>query len=82
MPYQRPPLSKAFLQDTLPEQRLWLRPEDFYKQKDITLMLSTRVDSINANEKTITLNDGQSLNYSKLVIATGASIRYLDVAGG
>jgi 3-phenylpropionate/trans-cinnamate dioxygenase ferredoxin reductase subunit len=81
MPYQRPPLSKAFLQDTLPEQRLWLRPEAFYKQKDITLVLSTRVDRINANEKTITLNDGQSLNYSKLVIATGASIRYLDVPG-
>jgi 3-phenylpropionate/trans-cinnamate dioxygenase ferredoxin reductase subunit len=81
MPYQRPPLSKAFLQDTLPEQRLWLRPEAFYQQKNITLMLSTRVNSINANDKSVTLSDGQLLSYSKLIIATGASIRYLDVPG-
>ena len=81
MPYQRPPLSKAFLQDTLPEQRLWLRPEAFYQQKDITLMLSTRVNSINADDKHITLSDGQSLSYNTLIIATGASIRRLDVPG-
>lgn len=81
MPYQRPPLSKAFLQDTLPEQRLYLRPEAFYKQKDITLLLATRVEVINPNDNTVTLNNGEHLHYSKLIIATGASIRYLDVPG-
>ncbi|TDO97468.1 NAD(P)/FAD-dependent oxidoreductase [Marinomonas balearica] len=81
MPYQRPPLSKAFLQDALPEQRLWLRPEAFYQQKDITLMLSTRVVSINATDNSISLENGNSLNYCKLIIATGASIRRLTIPG-
>ncbi|WP_339719541.1 FAD-dependent oxidoreductase [uncultured Paraglaciecola sp.] len=81
LPYQRPPLSKAFLQDSLPEQRLWLRPETFYKTKDIELLLKTRVSRIDAEQKTVTLENGENLDYEKLILATGASVRRLSIKG-
>ncbi|GAB2680471.1 FAD/NAD(P)-binding oxidoreductase [Aliiglaciecola sp. 3_MG-2023] len=81
LPYQRPPLSKAFLQNTLPEQRLWLRPEAFYQQKEIDLMLGKRVISIDREQQTVELDDGQCLTYDKLILATGASIRRLSIPG-
>lgn len=81
LPYQRPPLSKAFLQDSLPEPRLWLRPEAFYQQKNITLMLDTRVGQIHRDEKTVELLNGQTLPYDDLILATGASVRRLSIPG-
>ncbi|MEP4102676.1 FAD/NAD(P)-binding oxidoreductase [Paraglaciecola sp.] len=81
LPYQRPPLSKAFLQNTLPEQRLWLRPETFYQQKDIDLRLSTRVVKIDRQEQQVVLDNQEQLSYSKLILATGASIRKLTISG-
>jgi 3-phenylpropionate/trans-cinnamate dioxygenase ferredoxin reductase subunit len=81
LPYQRPPLSKAFLQNSLPEQRLWLRPASFYQQKDIDLMLNTRVISIDRQQQKVTLNDNSELHYNQLIIATGASIRALTLPG-
>ncbi len=81
LPYQRPPLSKAFLQNVLPEQKLWLRPETFYQQKDIDLMLGKRVTNIDREQRTVSLDDMQCLSYDKLILATGASIRRLTVPG-
>jgi 3-phenylpropionate/trans-cinnamate dioxygenase ferredoxin reductase subunit len=81
LPYQRPPLSKAFLQNMLPEQKLWLRPETFYQQKDIDLMLGKRVTNIDRKQRTVSLDDMQCLSYDKLILATGASIRRLTVPG-
>ena len=81
LPYQRPPLSKAFLQDTLPEQRLWLRPEAFYQQKHIDLKLNTRVTAINREQQTVVLENGDTLPYSQLILATGASVRRLNLPG-
>ncbi|MEG3765253.1 FAD-dependent oxidoreductase [Alteromonas sp. 14N.309.X.WAT.G.H12] len=81
LPYQRPPLSKAFLQDTLPEARLWLRPEAFYQQKNIRLMLDTKVVKINRSAQTVELADGQALAYDDLILATGASVRRLTIPG-
>ena len=81
LPYQRPPLSKAFLQDTLPEQRLWLRPEAFYQQKNIDLLLGKYVTKIDRDKQTVTLDDKQCLPYDKIILATGASIRRLTVPG-
>ncbi|WP_289031279.1 FAD/NAD(P)-binding oxidoreductase [uncultured Paraglaciecola sp.] len=81
LPYQRPPLSKAFLQNTLPEQRLWLRPETFYTQKDIDLRLGTRVVKIDRQKQLVVLDNQEQLSYSKLILATGASIRKLTIPG-
>lgn len=81
LPYQRPPLSKAFLQNILPEQRLWLRPETFYQQKNIDLLLGRYVTKIDRDKHEITLNDKQCLPYDKIILATGASIRRLTVPG-
>jgi 3-phenylpropionate/trans-cinnamate dioxygenase ferredoxin reductase subunit len=81
LPYQRPPLSKAFLQNVLPEQKLWLRPETFYQQKDVDLMLGKRVINIDREQRTVSLDDMQCLSYDKLILATGASIRRLTVPG-
>ena len=81
LPYQRPPLSKAFFQDTLPEQRLWLRPENFYRTKNIDLRLNTRVTSINREQKEVALDSGETLTYHTLILATGAAVNRLSIAG-
>jgi 3-phenylpropionate/trans-cinnamate dioxygenase ferredoxin reductase subunit len=81
IPYQRPPLSKGFLQNLIPEEKLWIRRATFYAQKDIDLRLDSRVDSINREQKHVQLDTGIKLSYDKLIIATGASVRRLDIPG-
>ena len=58
-PYPRPPLSKAYLLGDMTLERLYLRPETFYPEHDITLVKGTRVDAIDREAKrvhTITLS--------------------------
>ena len=81
LPYQRPPLSKAFLQNTLPEQRLWLRPDTFYKQKDIELRLGDSVVSVDRIHREITLSSKEKISYDQLIFATGASVKRLGIPG-
>ncbi|MEL6573553.1 MAG: FAD-dependent oxidoreductase [Pseudomonadota bacterium] len=81
-PYQRPPLSKAYLLGEMSEERLYLRPESFYSDNDIDLHLATRVEAIIATNKTITLSDGATLSYDNLVLTTGAKPRTLPAAIG
>lgn len=80
-PYQRPPLSKAFLKGETPEERLYLRPAKFYEDHDIELRLSERVVEIDRQDKLITTEKGDRHVYDKLLIATGAPPRRLDVSG-
>jgi len=80
-PYQRPPLSKAFLKGDLVRERLALKAEKFYADKAIDLTLDTRVDSIDRSSKTLSLATGEELGYDKLIIATGATPRALPVPG-
>jgi len=81
LPYQRPPLSKTYLQGELGADRLYLRPAAFYEQQRIDLRLGLRVASIDAAAKTVTSETGETLSYDKLLIATGAPPRRLDCAG-
>ncbi|SFS22134.1 NAD(P)/FAD-dependent oxidoreductase [Yoonia litorea] len=76
-PYQRPPLSKAYLLGDMAEERLYLRPEAFYAEHDITLRLNTRVFEIARGEKAIVLSGGEILNYDELVLTTGSYPRSL-----
>jgi 3-phenylpropionate/trans-cinnamate dioxygenase ferredoxin reductase subunit len=80
-PYQRPPLSKAWLKGEADADSLALKPESFYPGAGIELILSTRVTRISPAEKTVTLADGRTLPYGHLIIATGARARALPIAG-
>ena len=81
LPYQRPPLSKAYLSGKMERERLFLKPEDFYSDNNVTLKLETEVASIDAAGKTIALNNDETLAYDHAVIATGSRPRLLDVLG-
>ncbi|THH37013.1 NAD(P)/FAD-dependent oxidoreductase [Aliishimia ponticola] len=81
-PYQRPPLSKAYLLGEMAEERLYLRPESFYDEQNIDLRMSTEVTAIDTAAQTVTLG-AEVLNYSDLVLATGsAPIRLPAAIGG
>ena len=71
-PYQRPPLSKAYLLGDMALKRMFLRPETFYSENNIELRMSTRVDAINASEQTILIGD-ETLHYDDLVLTTGST---------
>ena len=80
-PYQRPPLSKAYLLGDMPLERLTLRGEDFWDEHRITLRLGTRVEAIDAAQKQVRFG-GEQLSYDDLVICTGAPPRRLPADMG
>ncbi|WP_425466077.1 NAD(P)/FAD-dependent oxidoreductase [Ostreiculturibacter nitratireducens] len=80
-PYQRPPLSKAYLLGEMPRERLFLRPQTFYADQNIDLKLGASVDWIDRDENTVTVED-DTLPYDHLVLATGATPRRLPAAIG
>lgn len=80
-PYQRPPLSKAYLLGEMAEERLWLRSAEFYAENRITLKLGHRVAGIDAGARTITLG-GEVIGYDELVLTTGSVPRRLPAAVG
>ncbi|MEO9574767.1 MAG: FAD-dependent oxidoreductase [Lentilitoribacter sp.] len=80
-PYQRPPLSKAYLMGDMPLERLFLRPEAFYVDQSIDLRLGTEVTGIDTDAQSVTV-DGDVLTYSDLVLATGSVPRHLPTAIG
>ena len=80
-PYQRPPLSKAYLLGEMERDRLYLRPESFYVEQVITLRLGTPVTSIDPVEQTLTVGD-DVLHYDDLVLTTGSTPRRLPAAIG
>ena len=81
-PYQRPPLSKAYLLGEMAEERLYLRPEAFYADNDITLRLNAWVSDINAADKTVHLEGGETITYDDLVLTTGSFPRKLPASIG
>ena len=96
LPYQRPPLSKAYMQGLLGEEKLYLRKADFYEAKNINLRLGIRVTGLDINGKSVEIQkisheDGQRqgqgqdsaeiLSYDKLILATGATPFRLPVEG-
>jgi 3-phenylpropionate/trans-cinnamate dioxygenase ferredoxin reductase subunit len=81
LPYQRPPLSKKFLLGELTRERLELKPQIFYQQNNVTLRLGIVVTAINRRTKTLTLSDGSTSYYDKLLLATGAHARRIRLPG-
>ncbi len=78
LPYQRPPLSKAYLKGTGGPDSLMFRPEKFFSDQKIDL-ISDRVVSIDRSAHKVLLGSGSSLDYGHLVLATGARNRLLDI---
>ncbi|HBS50052.1 MAG TPA: pyridine nucleotide-disulfide oxidoreductase, partial [Rhodobacteraceae bacterium] len=80
-PYQRPPLSKAYLLGEMALERLYLRPESFYAENDIDLRLGTPVTGIDPAAKTVSLGD-ETLSYDQLALTTGSVPRRLPAEIG
>jgi len=80
-PYQRPPLSKAYLLGDMSLERLFLRPESFYSDTDIHLRMGQPVDAIDTGAQTVTLGD-EVLRYDDLVLTTGSIPNRLPTAIG
>jgi 3-phenylpropionate/trans-cinnamate dioxygenase ferredoxin reductase subunit len=81
-PYERPPLSKEYFAREKTFDRLYIRPLAFWEEKSIELMLATEVTAIDPAAKQLTLSDGSTFGYGKLVWATGGDPRKLPVPGG
>jgi 3-phenylpropionate/trans-cinnamate dioxygenase ferredoxin reductase subunit len=75
-PYQRPPLSKAYLLGEMALERLYLRPESYYAENGIELMLDTTVQAIDRSDRQV-IASGQAIPYDALVLATGSVPRRL-----
>ncbi|MFF1375088.1 NAD(P)/FAD-dependent oxidoreductase [Streptomyces sp. NPDC058308] len=80
LPYERPPLSKAYLKGEADESQLWLRPATYYVRQSIDLVAGT-VTEIDPAGRTVRLADGSAYGYGHLVLATGAQPRTLTVPG-
>ncbi|WP_295311438.1 FAD-dependent oxidoreductase [Roseobacter sp.] len=80
-PYQRPPLSKAYLMGEMTRERLFLRPESFYSEQGIALRTGALVAAIDPSAQTVSLGD-EVLRYDDLVLATGSEPRRLPAAIG
>ncbi len=81
-PYQRPPLSKAWLKGEADLEALLLRPLSFYQEQGIAFRPSTVAVSVDPEAKTVAFHDGSSEPYDVLVLATGSTARKLPVPGG
>ncbi|MGI5203081.1 NAD(P)/FAD-dependent oxidoreductase [Spirillospora sp. CA-108201] len=80
-PYERPPLSKGFLQDKEPREKAHVHEADWYDKHDVELRVGTSVASIDRGAHQVRLSTKEPVSYDKLLLATGASPRRLDVPG-
>jgi 3-phenylpropionate/trans-cinnamate dioxygenase ferredoxin reductase component len=78
LPYQRPPLSKAYLKGEGRPDSLMFRPDRFYRDQNIEL-IGDRAVAIDRGARQVLLASGASLEYGHLVLATGARNRLLDI---
>ncbi|MEV8144953.1 FAD-dependent oxidoreductase [Specibacter sp. NPDC078709] len=80
-PYERPALSKSFLQGTSERAKIYVHAKQWYADHDIELHTSTTVTAIDRTQREIKLANGNRLAYDKLLLTTGASPRQLPDAG-
>jgi 3-phenylpropionate/trans-cinnamate dioxygenase ferredoxin reductase subunit len=80
-PYQRPPLSKAWLKGEANADDLMLKDESWYAENGCRLLLGVSGQSIDREGKSVTLSTGETIPYDVLVIATGARARKLTIPG-
>ncbi len=81
LPYLRPPLSKDYLRGESELDAVFVRPPASYDEHRIDLHVSTRVKSIEPTAMQLRLDDGSRVAFDRLLLATGASPRKLDIPG-
>ncbi|MFQ4147152.1 FAD-dependent oxidoreductase [Arthrobacter sp. LAPM80] len=81
IPYQRPPLSKGFLAGKEGEDALLPLPASWYPENNVTVLTGTAATALNPQAHTVTLSDGRTLPYAKVLIATGAAPRRIPFPG-
>jgi 3-phenylpropionate/trans-cinnamate dioxygenase ferredoxin reductase subunit len=79
LPYQRPPLSKAYLKGECETTSLYLRQQAAYEKANISLLLSRRVERIDRANKKLVFDDAREVSYSKLALATGGRARRMTI---
>ncbi|MDA0183635.1 FAD-dependent oxidoreductase [Solirubrobacter phytolaccae] len=81
LPYQRPPLSKAFLRGELPDSELPIEDAAWYENHGVDVRLGGEVATLDPTTRTLTLGSGETLRYDACVLATGAEPNVLPVPG-
>ena len=81
LPYERPPLSKGYLQGTAERDTIYVHSMQWYQEADVELRLGTTVTAIDRAAQEVVLADGSRIGYTKLLLTTGSSPRRLSVPG-
>ena len=81
LPYQRPPLSKGFLEDSVNKERLYFKKLEFFTENKVQLYLGLSAETLEIDNQKVYLSDDSELEFDKLVFATGSRVRYLDFPG-
>jgi NADPH-dependent 2,4-dienoyl-CoA reductase/sulfur reductase-like enzyme len=81
IPYHRPPLSKRYLRGEVEAAETHVETDSFYSYNEVELMLETEVFAVAPRDRTITTRAGKDYRFDKLLLATGAVPRRLEVAG-
>jgi 3-phenylpropionate/trans-cinnamate dioxygenase ferredoxin reductase subunit len=80
-PYERPPLSKEYLQGRAERDSVFVHPPDWYDKNQVQLRTATAVTALDPSAHQLTTADGDRLRYDSLLLATGATPRQLDLPG-
>ena len=81
LPYDRPPLSKSFLLGTTNAEKLTLRPASYFEEQRVELQIGQRAVALDTERRLVRLQNGASVAYDRLLIATGSEPRRLNVPG-
>ena len=81
IPYERPPLSKSFLAGKDSEESIRINNDGFYREHGIEIKLNCEVAGVDAGRKTVHLQSGEDVGFEKLIVATGARPKRLNVHG-
>ncbi|MCW2598400.1 MAG: FAD-dependent pyridine nucleotide-disulfide oxidoreductase [Frankiales bacterium] len=80
-PYERPPLSKDYLAGTSEKDKVYVHAASWYAEHEVELRLDTRATALDTAGHTVSLQGGESLSYTKVLLTTGSTPRRLDVPG-
>lgn len=81
IPYERPPLSKDYLAQEKPFERLLLRPEAFWAEREVTMLTGRRVASVDPEAHRVTTDDGATIGYGQMIWSAGGHARRLSCSG-
>ncbi|MEO1476636.1 MAG: FAD-dependent oxidoreductase [Pseudomonadota bacterium] len=81
LPYQRPPLSKAYFKGEMEEERLYFKTADWYDEQRIDVLTGIRAEKIDRAKRLVELSNGGRMAYDSLIIATGSRPRPLPIKG-